>query len=388
MLGRKVLLGNELLHLVDGNRRIDAPARAGVLTTAVADAAANRRQRILTLDEGQRVAITPLRRELEVSLHRDVSRARGLARGRSRVIGLDAVLVPIIGAPLLRTPLHGVGQLLLGILRHLPRARGAQLLAELYRPRGAHLDASAAGHALVGLGARHICGAGQVRRVEQLRGAQRIAHVHVAVADGEDLVLAIDVGDLMHKAVGLGLAKRLVDLLARDVVAAIGLHHVVGHVAHRDAPVVRVVTAALAQLRAAHAAAARARCVLALVLVEPMLDVLDRDGAVLHLDRLLDRDDVHADSRASGRHHRRGLGKGSLGGLLEKLRHSRMLVDLGLAHVEELGRTGHEHGQHPLLRAGGVLPVVLEQTDVAHLIEQLLERLGLHPVALTASASV
>ena len=109
-----------------------------------------------------------------------------------------------------------------------------------------------------------------------------------------------------------------------------------------------------------------------------MLDVLDGDGAVLHLDRLLNRDDVHADSRASGRHHRRGLCKSALGGLLEKLRHRRMLVDLGLAHVEELGRAGHKHGQHPLLRAGGVLPVVLEQTDVAHLIEQLLERLGLH----------
>ena len=53
-----------------------------------------------------------------------------------------------------------------------------------------------------------------------------------------------------------------------------------------------------------------------------------------------------------------------------------MLLELAHAHVEELGRTRHQHGQHPLLGALGVFPVVLEQTRVAHVVEHLLD-LGL-----------
>ncbi len=79
------------------------------------------------------------------------------------------------------------------------------------------------------------------------RGAQGVAHVDVAVADGEDLALAVDVGDLVHKAVVLGLRK-IRNLVVGHVVAAVGLDHIVGHIAHGDAPVLRVVAAALAQL--------------------------------------------------------------------------------------------------------------------------------------------
>ena len=110
--------------------------------------------------------------------------------------------------------------------------------------------------------------------------------------------------------------------------------------------------------------------------------MLDGDGAILHLDGLLHRDDVHADARASGRHHGRRLREGPLRGLLEELRDGRVLLDLARAHVEELGGAGHEHGQNPLLGAGGILPVVLEQADIAHLVEELLERLGVHPGGL------
>ena len=53
-----------------------------------------------------------------------------------------------------------------------------------------------------------------------------------------------------------------------------------------------------------------------------------------------------------------------------------MLLELAHAHVEELGGTRYQHGQHPLLGALGVFPVVLEQTRVAHVVEHLLD-LGL-----------
>ena len=85
---------------------------------------------------------------------------------------------------------------------------------------------------------------------------------------------------------------------------------------------------------------------------------------------------MHADAGASGRHHRRSTGQRTLGRLLKELGIDRMLLELAHAHVEELGRTRHQHGQHPLLDALGIFPVVLEQTRVAHVVEHFFD-LGL-----------
>ena len=135
-------------------------------------------------------------------------------RGAGRLAGsgaglmrLDAVVVAVVGRPLGVVPLGGIGQLLARILGHLSAGLfAAELLAQLGGAGRTHLNAATAGHALVLLDLGDIGRARQVGRVEQLRGAQGIAHVDVAVADGEDLVLAVNVGDLVHKAVVLGLA--------------------------------------------------------------------------------------------------------------------------------------------------------------------------------------
>ena len=287
---------------------------------------------------------------------------------------LDAVVVAVVGRPLGVVPLGGIGQLLTRILGHLSAGLfAAELLAELGGTGRAHLNAATAGHALVLLDLGDIGRARQVGRVEQLRGAQGVAHVDVAVADGEDLVLAVDVGDLVHKAVVLGLAQDVVDLLAGHVMTAVSLDHVVGHIAHGDAPVGGVVGAALTHHATARAAAAGASGILTLVFVEPMLDMLNRHRGARGVNGLLDRNDVHADTGASGRHHRRSLGQRALGCLLKKLGIDWMLLELTHAHVEELGRTRHQHGQHPLLGALGVFPVVLEQARIAHVVEHLLD---------------
>ena len=180
----------------------------------------------------------------------------------------------------------------------------------------------------------------------------------------------------MHKAVVLGLAQDVVNLVARHIVAAVGLNHIVGHIAHGNAPVGGVVGAALAHHATARAAAAGAGGILTLVFVEPVLDMLNRHRGARSIDSLLDRNDVHADTGTSGRHHRRGFGQRPLGGLLKELGIDRMLLELAHAHVEELGGTRYQHGQHPLLGALGIFPVVLEQTRVAHVVEHLLD-LGL-----------
>ena len=370
----QIALGDELLDLVDSHGGVHTTAGAGILTAAVAHTAADSGQRVLALNERQRLVIATLRRELQITLNGNVRGAGRLAGRGAGLMRLDAVVVAVVGRPLGVVPLGGIGQLLARILGHLSAGLfAAELLAQLGGAGRAHLNAATAGHALVLLDLGDIGRARQVGRVEQLRGAQGVAHVDVAVADGEDLVLAVDVGDLVHKAVVLGLAQNVVDLLARHIVATVGLDHVVGHIAHGDAPIGRVVGAALTHHATARAAAAGASGILTLVFVEPMLDMLNRHRGACGVDGLLDRNDVHADTGASGRHHRRGAGQRPLGRLLKELGIDRMLLELAHAHVEELGGTRHQHGQHPLLGALGVFPVVLEQTRVAHVVEHLLD---------------
>ncbi len=56
----QVLMGDEALDLVDGDGLVDAAAGAGVLAAAVADAAADGRERVFVLDERKSVGVAPL----------------------------------------------------------------------------------------------------------------------------------------------------------------------------------------------------------------------------------------------------------------------------------------------------------------------------------------
>ena len=85
---------------------------------------------------------------------------------------------------------------------------------------------------------------------------------------------------------------------------AAGFDGVVRHIADLDAPVVRIVAAAFAENGAAIAARADASGEVAFVFLEPVGDLLDLDGLVVHLDLLLDGDDVHADAVSSRHDHR------------------------------------------------------------------------------------
>ena len=372
--GVQIALGDELLDLVDGHGGVHTATGAGVLAAAVAHTAADSGQRVLALNECQRLVIATLSRELQIALNGNVRGAGRLAGSGAGLMRLDAVVVAVVGRPLGVVPLGGIGQLLTRILGHLSAGLfAAELLAQLGGAGRAHLNAATAGHALVLLDLGDIGRARQVGRVEQLRGAQGVAHVDVAVADGEDFVLTVNVGDLVHKAVVLGLAQDVVNLVAGHVMATIGLDHVVGHIAHGDAPIGRVVGAALTHHATARAAAAGASGIFAIVFVEPMLDMLNRHRGARGVNGFLDWNDVHADTGASGRHHRRSLGQRPLGCLLKELGIDRVLLELTHAHVEELGGTRHQHGQHPLLGALGIFPVVLEQTRVAHVVEHLLD---------------
>ena len=85
--------------------------------------------------------------------------------------------------------------------------------------------------------------------------------------------------------------------------------------------------------------------------------MLDRDGGVLIFNGFLDRDDVHADARASLGNHRSYALERHLRHEIEKCRKVRMLVRELVIHHHELGGSGHEDWHIVLLRVSGIFPV-------------------------------
>ena len=371
LVGLELLLGDKLLDLVDGDGAVDIAAGAGFLAAAVADAAADGRERVILLDELERVQIAALRGQIDIALHGDVRRAGGLAGGGAGLVALLLVVVLIVRAPHMLAPVVVVRQRLLRIDHGA--GLGAQLLAELGGAGRADLGALAAGDALVGIDVGAVSGGGHIGRVEQLARSQREAGAERAVADGEDLVLAVDVRDLVDIAVVLGALEDLHRLIIGDLAALAGLETVVTKLTDGDAHLILQLTAALPLNAHGIAAGAIADAEVILILFQPVGDVLHIDRLVRGRDGLLDRDDVHADAGASGRHHAGDLRQRQKRHALEKLCDLRMLLDLLQVHVHQLRRTGHEDRQRPLLMMVGVLPVVLEQADHGHLVKQLLD---------------
>ena len=351
--GVQILLGDELFHLVDGNGLIHGAPGAGILAPAVADPSADRGEGIHTLDEGEGLLVPALSRHFQVALNGNVGGAGGLAGGGAGGIAVDPVLVPVVDVPLVRAPGGVVGELVAGVLH---RAGGfAQLLAQLHRAGGADLHAPAAGHAVSCIHLGNVGGAGHVGGVEQLGGPQGVAHLDITVADGEDLLFAVDVRNLVDEAQLLRLFEDGKGLFLGDVPAALlGLHHIVGHVAHGNAPVHGIVAAALPHFGPAQAAGAGRGSVLALVFVQPVGDALDGNGGLLSLNGLFHGDDVHADARPSGGHHGGDLLQGHKGHPLKESGDLRVGLDVLQVHVEELGAARDEPGQEPTLFVVGV----------------------------------
>ena len=92
---------------------------------------------------------------------------------------------------------------------------------------------------------------------------------------------------------------------------------------------------------------------------------------------------MHADACASRRHHGRDLFEREHRHALKERRDLGMLVDLAFAHVQKLRAAGDEQRQHPTLFMLGVfavqvLPVVLNETQPGHFVQQLLQGLAFH----------
>ena len=98
--------------------------------------------------------------------------------------------------------------------------------------------------------------------------------------------------------------------------------------------------------------------------------MLDIQRLVLGLNRLFDRDNVHADARTARRYHGGDMLQRQKGHPLKKCRNLGVLCDLLLVHIEKLGAAGHKHRQYILFFAAGILPVILQKSYAGHLVQQ------------------
>ena len=372
-----ILLGNELLDLVDGQGLIHGAPGAGILAVLAADGAADGGEGVILLDQLQRILIAAVACHLDVALDGDVRRAGHLAGGGAGGPGLNAaVFVSVVLVPVIFAPAGVIGQLVAGILDGA--VLGAQLLAQADSAGRAGLHALAAGHALLPIALCHIGGGGQVGRVEQLGGTQRIADADCAVADTEDLVLAVDVGNLVDIAPILGLLKNLHGLFVGNVTAVVGLPAVVRKVAYADAPFGLNIAGALAPDALLLAAGADGDTDVALVLLQPVGKMLNGEGLALGGDGLLNGDDVHADAGAAGGHLLRQACQRQIGHALKEVRRLGEHIRMDRVDHHDLRAAGDKHIQHPALLMVGVLavqvlPVELHQAAFADGLQGLFQ---------------
>ena len=98
-----------------------------------------------------------------------------------------------------------------------------------------------------------------------------------------------------------------------------------------------------------------------------------RNGLILGFDGLFHRDHVHADAGASGRYHGGDLLQRQTTHPLEETTHFGIFLQDGVIHVGKFRTAGNEHGQDPLLGAGGILPVVLQNAHKGHIAQNLFQ---------------
>ena len=370
--GVQILPGDKFLDFVNGNCLVNGATSAGIFAAAIADVTADSREGVVFLNQGQSFGVLSLGRQLQIALYGDVSRTGGFTGSGTGIVAVDPVFVPVINVPFLRTPLDFIRQFVLGI--DDGTILGAKLLTQLHRTGRAVFHAAAAGYTVFRFHLGNISAAAHVGGVEQLGGSQSVAHVDITVADCENLLLTVNVGDLVDEAVFLCLAEDFQGFFVADVAAPVGFHHIVRHIANGNAPIFKAVAAAFLQLFPGHPAGA-GRGGKFVVFFQPVGDMLNVNGCIFRFNGFFYRNDMHTDSCASGRHHGGNPLQRQEGHSLKEGSNFRMLVNLGFAHVEKFTAAGNKPAQHIALFMVGILPiqvfpVVFQKTDVGHLFKQ------------------
>ncbi len=245
----QVTLRHETLYRIDSHRLIQCGAGTGILAAPVADPAADRRKRIILLDQGQRLFVTAFLRQLQISLHCDMGRASRLTGCRTSIVTVDSVHVTVIMGPHMFAPLLFLWK---GHLRisNLTAIFLTQLLPQFHGARRAGFHTFAAGNTFLLIHLRNISRTGHVRCIKQLGSAERIAHIHVAVAYGKNLVSPVYIGNLVDETILFRLSENIQRLFLRDIPSVLlGLHHVIRHITHCYAPAFRIISAAFVMVQ-------------------------------------------------------------------------------------------------------------------------------------------
>ena len=289
---------------------------------------------------------------------------------------MDADILAIVVVPLVRSPDLCVRELGFRI-----RDSGAvlltELLAELGRAYRTDLHALSAGDALLFLHVRAVSGGRHVRRVVELGRAQGVADAYGAVADGNDLILAVNVGDLVDIAVTLGTLEDLIDFFPRNIAADSAVILIFGEIAAGDTELSAHLAGSLSSHALLLAAGALGDTEL-IILFKPVGEMLDGDGFVLHADCLLDRDDMHADSGAALGDHLGDAAERKLCHQVEEGGKLRELVREGGLHHHEFRGARDEDRQIILFVLVLTLARHLDDADPAELFHHVLRVLNGH----------
>ena len=162
-----------------------------------------------------------------------MSRTCGLAWRSTGVIAVDLSIFAVVDIPFVRSPCLSVRQFAQRIFHFAMNC--AELLAEFRSADRADFHALAAGNALFRIHMGTVCASGHVGSVVKLGSTDGIAYTGCAIADTDDLVFAVNVCNLMNKAVTFRALKDFKSLLIGDIASHAAVDAVFSHVADTDA---------------------------------------------------------------------------------------------------------------------------------------------------------
>ena len=187
------LIRDKFLDLINGDRLVNIPAGAFILTAVRADAAADSRERIFLFDQFQGLFVFSSGSQLDIALYRNMGRTGGFTRGSSLLRHILTVL-PVVHIPVLFAPHMIPGRRFLCLWNRL---FSTESLSQLQGICGTVFHTLPAGHTLLRVHLRCKIGADGIRCAEQRCDTHGKTGTAAAVADCRRFTQPVCCGHLM-----------------------------------------------------------------------------------------------------------------------------------------------------------------------------------------------